>query len=447
MVKTPQRFLNVLSGADNDYPPTSGSGFLLNNNLNDYRGVSNITPAGAYTVGQKSFSIDMSANGNSWALDNGTYGESKDWTIAMWVEFPSITVNGEIGCIGDGSGETVADYQSFWRIDGAGNGFEMFTSNGIGTSTVGVSMSVNTNTLYLVIAKLHIEGGSGDNDIYIKATEDGTFVSAENLIAGLPQTSASFELRGKRDVTSVNGADVIYHRIDYLPKITTDAEDERIWAHGKDGPEVPESSRGYLYVAFDGDSILSSANAPYNTPVGKRLEDRIAAALGDEYTPIYKAIGGKKVSDLITDFPSKMAVLEFPSWAELTIFLFAGTNDVNGGDSPETANTAIGTYISTALGSFPNANFVVGTPIARTLHAGLNLNLETLRGLILAGSGSSYRVADFGGLPEFTPTTPSVTQNSTYYHADEEHPKEDDGTITLTPPGYTAARGTFTMTF
>lgn len=179
-------------------------------------------------------------------------------------------------------------------------------------------------------------------------------------------------------------------------------------------------------VVTDGDSIISTANAPWNLA----LADRVYTHLGTQLSGIpgtsvkNVGLGGKTLASLVTDAPSKTYPINFPASAEKILVIWAGTNDINGGANAATTFTSLTSYINGAKAVVPDIRIIVCTPIAR-LNSTVCANLSAYRDLIINPTNIAtlgYEVADTGGHPDYDVNNPSVLSVRTRYQSDTEHP-------------------------
>ncbi len=165
---------------------------------------------------------------------------------------------------------------------------------------------------------------------------------------------------------------------------------------------------------FDGDSLFSRGNGnlanAYSSPI-----TAYNSLTGIKPPVFYMAVSGKSITQLISDFPTKMA--PYINSGDIVVFNEL-TNELATVQNPNTVYNTLLSYrdLVWALGAI----IIVGTMTARnTGYVGIETDRLSLNTLIRNNSNQFNEIADVGGLTEFNSII--ATANLTNYDIDTLH--------------------------
>lgn len=176
-------------------------------------------------------------------------------------------------------------------------------------------------------------------------------------------------------------------------------------------------------AVFDGDSITFGTGV--TTPWPSLINTT-------GYTTSNIAVAGSNCGS--AGFTSRVSAV-MVSGTPNVIYIWCGTNNIAGGQTPSTAYGFLASYISgarsyAAANGIPNLTMIVATMLSRDNPAGLDTNRATWNNLIRANSAGADSIVDFD------PTNlgcNGCASNTTYFNTDKIHPNNTGETTYIVP--------------
>jgi hypothetical protein len=311
-----------------------------------------LTTAGSPTWGSGYLACGANTSDNFIGA-TGAFSQLNNFSIALWIEFTSLSNGVGIFNLSNGTSGTATNYSFNFYPDTTG--FNINLSNGSTVNNISAGTTLSTNTKYFAVISYERIGGTANNIIKIRYTSNGTtWVEGSSSACGLMLQNSGFSFRrtytGGGTPSATN-----YHRIIVYPdRILTTDEMQSIYSTGSEGSlsNVIIDTKKTTDVLF-ADPVPSQWD--FNEGIGTTVVDSKGVSnlttagsvtWGSGYLQVPASSGAGWAAT--TGFAANSNCFSIATWVEFVAVGNKGIISIGNGTTANSSNNAVTVYLDTS---------------------------------------------------------------------------------------------------